>query len=148
MAVQVFKNAFVRIGTSATPTTDYHRFVRSVTMNYRQEILDKTAMGSSGRKRTFGLNDVSVTIEFNQDYSTTATSTGSVDGWIANKIGVESSNCWISIRATTASTGPSNPQYQGRFILESYNPVSGNVADLGIVTANFVSAGKIQRKTA
>lgn len=148
MTVQVFKNAFVRIGTSASPSTRFWTFARTVTVGFRQETLDKTAMGSSGRRRTFGLRDASVSIEWVVDYSTAAGSTGSIDKVLYNLIGVESSNCFINIRATTGALGASNPEYRGRFVLESYNPVSGNVADLSVITSNFVSAGKFVRAIA
>lgn len=150
MAVQVFKNAYVRIGTSAAPSTSHWLMVRSVTLNYKQEILDKTAMGSSGRRRTYGLKDATLSIEFNQEYSTAwrGGTVKSVDGLLYSLYGVSSSNVFISVRATTGAVGASNPQYSGRYLLESYNPVSGGVADLGIVTASFSADGVIGRQTA
>jgi hypothetical protein len=150
MAIQVFKNAYVRIGTSAAPSTSHWTLVRSVTLNYKQEILDKTAMGSSGRRRTYGLRDASLSVEFNQEYSTAwkGGTVKSMDGLLYGLMGVASSNCFISVRATTGAVGASNPQYNGRYLLESYNPVSGGVADLGVVTASFSADGLISRLTA
>ena len=147
MSVSVFKNAFVRMGSSAAPASTHWRMVRSVTLNYRAEILDKTAMGSSGRRRTFGLKDASLSIEFNQEYSTgwSAGTVKSVDGLLNSLFAVTSTAVWISVRATTGAASASNPAYAGRYLLESYNPVSGGAADLGVVTANFVADGVIAR---
>ena len=147
MAISVFKNAVVLIGTSAAPSTFIWRHVRQITMQHRQEILDYTAMGSSGRKRIFGLKDVSLNIEFNQEYSTGGTIDKSLDYYLNSYVGLSSSNVWISIKPTTSPCSKSNPRYAGRYMMESYNPMSGNSADLGIVTANFVSDGNIARKT-
>ena len=149
MAVSVFKSGFVRMGSSASPGSTYWTMVRSITLNYRQEILDKTAMGSSGRRRTYGLKDASLSIEFNQEYSTgwSGGTVKSIDGIINTLFTASGSTaCWIAVRATTSPTGASNPQYSGRYILESYNPMSGGAADLGVVTANFVADGLISRK--
>ena len=147
MAISVFKNAVVVIGTSAAPSTFLWRHVRSIAMNHRQEILDYTAMGSSGRKRLFGLKDVSLSIEFNQEYSTGGVIDKSLDFWLNSYVGAASSNVWISIKPTTATCSKGNPRYAGRYMMESYNPMSGNSADLGVVTANFVADGNISRKT-
>jgi hypothetical protein len=126
------------------------RNVRTITMSHRQEILDYTAMGSSGRKRLFGLKDVSLSIEFNQEYSTGASlgaAQNSLDYYLNSYLGKESSAVWISIKPTTATCSKSNPRYAGRYMLESFNPMSGMSADLGVVTANFIADGNIARKT-
>ena len=147
MAVLVMKNPKVRIGTSAAPvsSTDVllQKRIRSVTLNLRAEILDKTAFGSSGRNRIPGLKDGSLTIEFINDYVDNG-----VDEIINSKLGLESSNCWIEVRPTTAARGAGNPAYTGWYCLESYNPGSGTVGDLGVVTANFVAGSAIVRRTA
>lgn len=150
MAISVFKNAVTFFGTSAAPSTFMWRNVRSITMNHRQEILDYTAMGSSGRKRLFGLKDVSLSVEFNQEYSTGASlgaAQNSLDYYLNSYLGKESSAVWISIKPTTATCSKSNPRYAGRYLLESYNPMSGGSQDLGVVVANFVADGNVARKT-
>jgi len=142
MPVQVFKGAVVKLGTSGAPSTFIGKYVRSVTLNYRAELLDKTAMGSSARKRTPGLLDCSATIEFNANYSS------ELDLILYNKLGALSSNCWMAVRGTSAARGASNPEYVGRFMLESFNPLSGSVGELGTLSCSLTGDGKITRVTA
>jgi hypothetical protein len=142
MPVQVFKGAVVKLGTSAAPSTFIGKYVRSVSISYRAELLDKTAMGSSGRKRTPGLLDCSATLEFNANYSS------ELDLILYNKLGALSSNCWLYVRESSAAIGASNPAYVGRFMLESFNPVSGSVGELGTLSCNLIGDGKVTRITA
>lgn len=142
MPVQVFKGAIVRFGTSASPSTFIGKYVRNVSLSYRAELLDKTAMGSSARKRTPGLLDCSATIEFNSNYSS------ELDKIIYDKLGALSSNCWLAVRGTSAARSASNPEYTGRFMIESFNPLSGSIGDLGTLSLSLTGDGKIERKTA
>lgn len=143
MAEMVFKNAVVKMGSSAAPSTWIHRYIRSITVNYKVEVLDKTAMQSSGRGRIAGLKDASVNIEFNQDYAD-----NKVDETLNGYLGASSTAVWIGIRPTTSPVGAGNPNYTGRYVMESYNPVSGSVGDLGTVSASFMCDGIVTRRVA
>jgi hypothetical protein len=69
MAVFVIQDASVRLGASSAALTDLSDHVRSVSINYTAEMNDKTAMGSSARKRIPGLKDFTVSMEVNMDYA-------------------------------------------------------------------------------
>jgi hypothetical protein len=137
MAVLCFQDAFFSCGTTAAPVnlTDH---VRAVTINYAAEMLDKTAMGSSFRKRLAGLKDWSVTVEFNQDYVA-----ANVDATLFAYVGSTAKR--INIRPTTAVVGANNPRFYGEALLESYPPIGGSVGDLATVTATFQGDGVMTR---
>ena len=133
----VMKNCGVWIGTSAAPVnvTDH---VRSVNITYNAELHDRTAMGSSARKRIAGLKDGSVTIDFNQDFST------NYDKTLWNLLGSTANRILIKAAGTSASTKV-NPRYHGPVILGSYNPVTGAVGDLSVNSVTFEFNGLLNR---
>jgi predicted secreted protein len=140
MAELVYKNAMIKLGSSAGPSTDLHPYVRSITINYAAEIQDKTAMTDTFRSRIAGLKTWDVTIEWNQDYAD-----GLVDDELFALVGVSSTACWMVIKPTTAAAAVTNPRFYGRAVLESYSPVSGAVGDLATVSTVFQGDGTLTR---
>ena len=139
MGEMVLKDAVVKVGTTAAPV-DLSDHVRSVTINYSAEIHDRTAMGSSARKRLAGLKDFSATVEFNQDYAASK-----VDATLFPYVG--STNKWISIKKASSATTGVNPRYHGKCLLESYSPISNGVGDLATVSVTFQGDGDLTRST-
>lgn len=125
----VLKNAYVRWGTSGSPQA-VSTNVRAVTIDYSVELLDKTAMGSSGRARIAGLKDWAITIEFNQDFATTT-----IDKEVFNMIG--STGNWIAVRPTTANRGAGSPDFIGEGLVDSYSPISQSIGDLITSSVTF-----------
>jgi len=134
----VMKNCGVFIGDSSTAinVTDH---VRSVTITYNAELHDRTAMGSSARKRIAGLKDGSVTIEFNQDLSSTT-----YDKTLWNSLGSTATRLLIKAAGTSASTKV-NPRYYGPCIMGTYNPITGTVGDLSVNSVTFQFNGLLNR---
>ena len=112
--------------------------MRSVTLNYAAEILDKTAMGVGSRSRIAGLKDWSVTAEFNNQFHPST----DFDALFFSLIGTESSNCFINLRPTSST----NPRYHGRALLESY-PMGGAVGELAAVSLTFQGDGDLTRSS-
>ena len=139
MAVMVLKDAQVKVGTTAAPV-DLSSWVRSATITYSAEIHDRTAMGSSARKRLAGLKDFNVTVEFNQDYAASA-----IDATLFPYVG--STNKWISIKKQSSATTGVNPRFHGKCLLESYSPISNGVGDLATVSVTFQGDGDLTRST-
>jgi len=136
----VLKDGSFRLGTSdgSTSLTDH---VRSITVNYAAELLDKTAMGDASRRRIAGLKDWSMTVEFNQDFAD-----NHIDEILYGKIGAsDSSNCWIQTKPTTAKGSATNPRYYGYSYLESYSPMGQGVGELGTVSVTFQGDGDLTR---
>lgn len=135
MAEIVYKNARVKINA-----VDLSTFVRSVTLTYSAEIHDKTAMGSSGRKRIAGLKDWNAAVEFNQDYTASK-----VDATLFPLVGATTFAVVIFNNSTSAGAG--NHKFNGPALLENYTPVAGAVGDLATVSVNFQGSGVITRTT-
>lgn len=140
MSELCFKDCYFSVGTTAAPT-NLTNHVRSVTINYAAEMLDKTAMQNDSRARIAGLKDWSVNVEFNQDYAA-----GSVDATLFPMVG--STAKYISIRPTTAVGSATNPRFNGLGLLESYPPVGGGVGDLATVSVTFQGGGSNANITA
>ena len=117
MANIVLKNAYVMI--NAVDLSDH---VKQVTLNYKAELQDDTAMGDSGRSKIAGLLDWDADIEFFQDYAASK-----VDATLFPLIGVAAFA--VKIRGVNTTISATNPEYQGNAVLESYSPVAGSVGD-------------------
>lgn len=133
MAVLVMTNAKVTIAS-----VDLSGWVRSLTLNYNAEVKETTAMGVGSKQRVAGLIDWSVEIEFNQDYACSA-----VDDTIFELIGT--SGVAIAIRPTADAVGPTNPEFQGVGVIESYAPLSGSVGDVSTTNLSFQGSGVLTR---
>lgn len=131
MAEIVLKDAYVGWGTSGA-IQYVSTSIRQVNINYSAELLDKTAMGSSGRARIAGLKDWTITCEFHQDFAST-----SIDKEIFNMIG--STGNFITVRPESSNRSASNPSYQGVGLIDSYSPLNQSVGDL--VTASITFSG-------
>jgi len=139
MAEIVFTQARVKIGTSDAPTTTLTQYLRSATINYSAELVDKTAMGNNSRRRVSGLKDANVSLEFNHNYAST-----DAEKFFFSLVGTESSNCWIQIKPTSSTS----PRYFGRFLSEGWSPMSGGVGDLATHTCSFQGDGDFTRSSA
>ena len=138
MAELVFKDPYFVCGSAASPTTTLWTYVRSITLNYSADILDKTAAGDDFRSRIAGIKQWSMTVEFNQDYAASK-----VDATLFDYIGSTAKR--INIRPTTSVTGAANPRFYGEALLESYPPIGGGVGDLATVGVTFQGDGILTR---
>ena len=137
MAVLVLTDAHVSINS-----VDLSDHVRSVTLEYEAEILDKSAMGvGSTRTHIAGLLNWSVQVEFNQDFAN-----GEVDSTLFGLMGAAAFP--IAIRPVKSSgISTSNPEYQGDAVLESYTPLGNSVGELATTPAQFRAASALVRDT-
>lgn len=154
----VFKDAEFRVGPAASvavpPATaaayvDMSIQVRSITINYSKELLDASAMGvGATRQRVAGLLDWSMDIEFNQTFIVAGTGIASVDATLFPLIQQETT-AWVSVVPVKAQpVSGTNPQFHGDAFLATYPPISGGVAAVAIVTANFQGSGALLRALA
>jgi hypothetical protein len=127
MAQLVYTDAFVSINS-----VDLSDHVRQVTLTYEAEMLDNTAMGTSGTRSMIpGLKNWTLSVEFYQDFAG-----GSVDATLFPLIGAAAFP--ILLRPVKAVVvGVTNPNYSGNAVLESYPPLTGEVGALGMVSAQF-----------
>ena len=135
MAVKVLDNAFVSFAGN-----DISANVKSVTLNYAAEMLDKTAMGDTTRSKIGGMFDWSVSLELHQDHAAAA-----LDSLMFDLVGTTGA---LIIREDSAAKGASNPEYTGNAVLESYPPLGGGVGDLGATSMSLQAAGALGRAVA
>lgn len=141
MAEFVMTDCQFRIGASSASLTDLSDHVRSVTVNYIAELQDKTAMGSSARKRISGLKDWNASVEFNQDYAASK-----VDAIYFPIVGTTGG--FVVIKPHSSAVGGGNPRYSGAFVLGSYSPIAGAVGSLATVNIDHQGDGILSRSTA
>lgn len=135
MAHFVLTNGFVSVAS-----VDLSSHVQSVTLEYKSEIIDATCFGTaSTRTRVAGLKDWTVTLEFAQDFASSA-----VDDTLFSLVGTSVA---LKIRPVNTSIAATNPEYQGSGILETYQPIRGTVTDLATTTCTFQAGGALTRDT-
>lgn len=132
MAVKVLDNALVSFAGN-----DISASVKSVTLNYAAEMLDKTAMGDTTRSKIGGMFDWSVSCELHQDHAA-----GELDSLMFPLVGTTGA---LIIREDSAAKGASNPEFTGQAVLESYPPLGGGVGDLGATSMSLQAAGALAR---
>lgn len=127
MATTTFlSNATVLIGA-----VDVSDQCRSVTLTVGYDALETTAMGSSGRTFTKGLESVEVTLEMFNSYGT-----GEIEATLFDVVGDGNTTLTISPSGTTESA--SNPEYTiTNAMLGSFTPVISSVGDLAVVNVTF-----------
>jgi hypothetical protein len=143
MAELVLKGCIVKTSTESSTGAGWNASSRvtGVTLTYEGELLEKTAMGSSFRKRITGLKNWSLAVEFNMDYADTQ-----VEDRLWDFIG--SSGTYINILPTSAAVGASNPRYHGACLLESLPVISGSVGELATASVTFQGNGVLTRAEA
>jgi hypothetical protein len=97
-------------------------FNRGFTLPIEFDELDDTAMGDTGRSRLAGLEDGSLSADWNQDFAASAT-----DATIAAARGTVVA---CKARPTSAAISATNPEYVGSYLVSKYSPFSASVGDL------------------
>lgn len=130
MATLVYTDAYLNVNS-----VNLSSWCRSLTINYEAEMLDDTAMGTSGtRSNRPGLKNWSMDVSFLQDYAA-----GAVDATLFPLVGADPFP--IVARPTSAVVGATNPEYTGNAVLETYPPLTGEVGALGTADVTFRSGG-------
>lgn len=135
MAAFVLTDAEVTINS-----VDLSDHVMSVTLNYSGDLQEQTAMGDSTRTRLSGLKDWSFEVNFKQDFAASE-----VDATLFPLIG--GAAIAITVKATSATTSATNPEFQGNAILESYPPLGNAIGELAQTSVTFQADGDLTRAT-
>jgi hypothetical protein len=137
MARIVLTDAYVVVNS-----VDLSDHINSVEIAQSFDSVETTAFGDSGRTRTGGLEDSSVTLSFHQDFAA-----ASVDATIAPLVGGTAS---FEIRAVGTATAVSatNPKYTGTVLVTEWNPISGGVGELSTADVTWPVSGQVTRGTA
>lgn len=135
MATFVSTDAYVSVG--GVDLSDHNI---SAEVTYDAEALDDTAMGDSTRSNAGGLKNWSMALEFFQDYAASKT-----DATIQPLVG---STTTCTVRAvSTGGVSATSPNYTGLGLIQSYNPISGNIGDMAKASVTVVAAGDLSRAT-
>lgn len=124
MAVFVLTDASVTINT-----VDLSSYVTSVSFNYEKDSVESTAMGATGHVFTGGLQNLSVTLEMNNDQATgkTLETLWSATGSGSNTLVIKN-----------LSTGTPNPTFTiSNAFLAASTPVNGAVGELSKQSITF-----------
>ena len=137
MARIVLTDAYVKLNN-----VDLSDHINSVEIAQSFDSVETTAFGDSGRTRTGGLEDSSITLSFHQDFAS-----GSVDATVAPLVGGTAA---FEIRALGTATGVSatNPKWTGTVLVTEWNPLSGGVGELSTADVTWPVSGQVTRGTA
>lgn len=116
------------------------QWVSSVTLNRNYDELEVTAMGDSGHKYVAGLEASSITLEFFNDFATSA-SMATIDELVGK-------TTTVTVKPTSAATSATNPKYSMTCLINGITPVNGSVADLATSSVTWNVSGTITKTTA
>ena len=149
----VMTNALVYLSSSTSLTstagaTDVSDHVMKVVLTRKFDVQDDTHMGQTAHSRVQSLEDVSATVDFLQDFASTAGGVNqTIDKLLASMSNSGASRCYLAMRPVNAARTSDNPEYSMPVILQSYDPINGSVGDLLKTSVPFMSAGTLSRLT-
>jgi len=135
MAQIVLTDASITINS-----VDLSTLANQVTLNYEKEAVESTAFGDTGRRYVGGLQNITVDIEFMQDFAATK-----VEATVFPLVGTSTT---IVIKPTSAAVSTTNPTYTiSNTYLAAHTPVNGTVGELATTSLSF-QGGSLVKTTA
>jgi hypothetical protein len=128
MARIVLTNVAVTFGT-----TDISSYVTSVTLGSTFDVVETTAFGNTARTRVAGLADNSVSLEFNQDYATSA-----LEATIYPTLGT-------AVSMTVRPVAATSPAYSFSALVSEWTPLNGAVGELATASVTWPISGVITK---
>jgi hypothetical protein len=111
----------------------------SVELTYEIDSVEVTAFGDTGHKFTGGLQNVSCTIQFMQDFAAS-----NVEATIYPLVGTTTT---VVIKPTSGATSSTNPAYTlSNTFLASHQPVAASVGELAMTSLTF-TGGSLAKAT-
>jgi hypothetical protein len=121
---------------------DLSQFITSVGLSSSEDVVDTTGMSSAGaRTRISGLQDNSLTLEFNQDFAAGGPEI-SINPVISSLVGT---NTTIVIKPTSAAVSATNPSYTMSAVVAEWQPLSGAVGELATISTTWPISGAITK---
>ena len=128
MARIVLTNVAVTFGT-----TDISSYVTSIALNTTYEVVETTAFGNTARTRVAGLADNNVTLEFNQDYATSA-----LEATIYPTLGT-------AVSMTVRPVAGQSPAYTFSALVSEWTPLNGAVGELATASVTWPISGTVSK---
>lgn len=102
----------------------FSTFATGVTLPMEYEALEDTAFGDTARSRVAGLQDSTLAVQANQDFSASATDITLYTAFATRAPVV------VKVRPTSAAISATNPEYVGSYLPNQHNPFGNNVGEL------------------
>ena len=132
-------------GTITTPT-DISAMCTSVELSFESDELDFTSFASGGyRQKITGLATGNINLTINQDFAASQGDAlfgiGGTVGWAPG----QSTPYYIDVRPTSAARGATNPSYVAAWVSTTYQPVTGGIGELAVITLSLPLTGRVAR---
>ena len=132
MAKIALTNPLVSIGG-----VDLSAWVTNVTLDTKYDIIETTTFGSTAKTRVAGLADNSVSIDFIQDFGTSA-----VEQTIYPLLATAAA---VIVKPNNAANSSTNPQYSFSALVSDWTPLKGAVGQLSTATVTWPISGAITK---
>jgi hypothetical protein len=123
-------------------TTDLSDWVSSITINQEFDQLEVTAMGDSGHKYIAGLENSSISIDFNADFATSAVNQ-TINGSSAGN-GLVGATASLKIVPRAGAVGADNPLITCDVLVTQW-PQVYNVGELATISVTWPVNDKITK---
>lgn len=110
----------------------------SLTWGYEANAVPFGAYGDATQINKGGVKDWALNIQMNAEFSS------AVDANLFSFVGSSTIVCRWRPRSTDVR-GPTNPEYRGTGMLESFGPAEGDWGERSVFTMSIVSAGDLTR---
>lgn len=124
---------------------DLSQFITSVAISTSEDVVDTTGMSSAGaRTRLAGLQDNSVTFEFNQDFAAGGPEI-TINALASSLVGTVTT---CIVKPTSAATSSTNPSYTFSAVCAEWQVLSAEVGSLSTISATWPITGAITKANA
>jgi len=132
MSRLILKNCYTAINAA-----DFSDHCSSAEINLSKDNIDITNFGGDGREAAAGLQNNTIVLKLQQDFSASEVDATLYPLW-KNETEFD-----VNIRPTADVVGTDNPEYSATCILLDYQPLTGDVGTLSEVSVTFM----VQRDT-
>jgi hypothetical protein len=130
---QVITNAAVTVGG-----VDLSQHITKVTLSSTRAEIETTTFGNSAKRRVGGLADNSVSLDFNNDYSSVETTLYPLLG----------STAQVEVWPNGTTTGTANPKFTFNVLITEWPSLDAQVGELTTASVTFPIDGTIAKATA
>lgn len=123
-------------------SVDLSTYVSSVTISQEFDQLEVTAMGDGGHKYIAGLENSSISIDFNADFASSKVNQ-TIGGATAGN-GLIGATTTVTIKPAAGATSASNPLYTMTCLVSQW-PQVYNVGELATVSVTWPVSGTIAK---
>lgn len=123
-------------------SVDLSTYVSSVTISQEFDQLEVTAMGDTGHKYIAGLENSSISIDFNADFASSKVNQ-TIGGATAGN-GLIGTTTTVTIKPAAGATSASNPLYTATCLVSQW-PQVYNVGELATISVTWPVSGAIAK---